>query len=99
GEKEISFMSLEKEFTYFETNDLQAIKLPYGDGDMNMQVFLPREGYSIDELVANMDAKTWDAWQEDFETDREGIVNLPKFKLEYETLLNEALKELGIADA
>lgn len=99
GEKEIPFMSLDEEFHYFETTDYQAIKLPYSEGEMTMQVYLPKEGKSVDDLVADTTAETWNMWQEDFEEKVEGTVRLPKFKLEYDVLLNEPLQELGIKTA
>lgn len=99
GEQDMPFMSLDKEFTYLETDDFQAVKLPYNEGEMNMQVFLPKEGISIDELSNKLDSKNWEKWQDDFSPEVEGTVRLPKFKLEYESLLNEPLKQLGIIQA
>lgn len=99
GEKEIPFMSLDEEFHYYETSEFQAIKLPYSEGEMTMQVYLPKEGKSIDDLVANTTAETWSMWQEDFGDKVEGTVRLPKFKLEYGVLLNEPLQELGVKTA
>jgi len=98
GEIEMPFMSLNEELDYFETEDLQAVKLPYGEGEMSMQLFLPKENQSLDELVNDMTTKTWQNWQTEF-TEEEGFVSLPKFKLEYETLLNEPLQQLGIEQA
>lgn len=99
GEKEVPFMTLDEDFTYLETDEFQAIKLPYSEGEMNMQIFLPKEDESIDDLVEDMTTKTWDKWQSDFESEVEGRVLLPKFKLEYETILNEPLQQLGIEQA
>lgn len=98
AEKEMPFMSQNAEFSYFETEQLQAIKLPYGEGEMNMQVFLPKEGISIDEIVNDLSEKTWEDWQTSF-VSQEGTINLPKFKLEYEAKLNEPLQLLGIEQA
>lgn len=98
GEKELEFMSIDEEFEYFETGELQAVKLPYGDGNMNMQIFLPREDVNIDDFVKRIDTSMWEKWQKSF-SEQKGTVRLPKFKLEYETLLNEPLIKLGIIDA
>lgn len=99
GEEKMPFMSLDKDFTYLDTDYFQAIKLPYNEGEMNMQVFLPKEGTSVDELAKELDTKAWKKWQDDFSPEVEGTVLLPKFTLEYETLLNEPLKQLGIIQA
>lgn len=98
GEKDMQFMTINEELPYFETDELQAIKLPYGDGKMNMQVFLPKENVAIDDVVRNMTEKTWENWQDSFK-EEEGTINLPKFSLEYETILNEPLQQLGIQEA
>ena len=98
GEKDMQFMTINEELPYFETDELQAIKLPYGDGKMNMQVFLPKENVAIDDVVRNMTEKTWENWQDSFK-EKEGTINLPKFSLEYETILNEPLQQLGIQEA
>lgn len=97
GEIELPFMTIDEEFDYFETDELQAVKLPYGDGEMNMQLFLP-EGDSVDNLLENLDADAWQQWQKNFSM-QEGTVRLPKFKLEYETILNDSLVNLGIVEA
>lgn len=98
-EIEIPFMTLDEEFSYFETEDFQAVKLPYNEGEMNMQIYLPKEDKSIDELTEGLTATTWQDWQHSFNDEVEGTVLLPKFKLEYDTKLNDALQELGIKQA
>ena len=98
GEIELPFMILHEELAYFETDTLQAVKLPYGDGKMNMQVFLPRDNVAVDELVNELSETTWKKWQESF-TEREGTIHLPKFRLEYEAVLNGPLQQLGIKEA
>src|SRR5690606_9428375 len=98
GEIELPFMILHEELEYFETDTLQAVKLPYGDGKMNMQVFLPRDNVAVDELVNELSEATWKKWQESF-TEREGTIHLPKFRLEYEAILNGPLQQLGIKEA
>lgn len=97
-ELKIPFMQVKEELAYFETDELQAVQLPYNDGEMNMQLFLPKENYTLDGLVEKLDEDRWNSWQKKF-SQEEGTVQLPKFKLEYETLLNEPLQQLGITDA
>lgn len=97
-EVETPFMELEKELPYFETERFQAVKLPYGKGEMSMQLFLPNEDHLLEDFLKNIDEEDWDKWQENF-IETEGTVRLPKFELEYETDLNEALQNLGIQSA
>lgn len=97
-EVKIPFMELEKELPYFETDTFQAVKLPYGEGEMSMQLYLPNEEHSLENFLENITEKDWIEWQENF-AETEGTVRLPKFEIEYETDLNEALQSLGIRAA
>ena len=85
-------------FQYFENADFQAIDLPYGDGDFSMTIFLPRPQKDIDSLIAEFNQENWNRWINSF-SKREGILQFPKFTLEYELRLNEILKALGMAVA
>ena len=58
-----------------------------------MNIFLPKEKVKVDDLAEEIAT-----WQGDFE-EREGTLLLPKFKLEYETTLNEPLIARGMKDA
>lgn len=85
-------------FRYFETADFQAIDLPYGDGDFSMLIFLPRPSKNIDSLTAEFNRHNWNQWINSF-SEQKGILQLPKFTIEYEITLNEVLKALGMAIA
>jgi serpin B len=85
-------------FDYAETEQFQAIELPYGEGRMSMYVFLPRETYSLSEFQQILRSDNWDNWMRQF-TQREGSLELPRFKFEYGNSLNDALKALGMSVA
>ena len=91
-------MRQSNEFSYFENESLQAIDLPYGDGQFSMSVFLPKANASVDALIASMDAAKWAEWTAAFEK-ATGILYLPKFKLEWELVLNDVLKAMGMGIA
>lgn len=95
---QVPLMSLDEQFAYFETDSFQAIALPYGDGEMNMHVFLPPETSSLDEFKGAMTEEHWADWMERFEM-KQGNVMLPKFEMEYEVNLNDPLKEMGMETA
>lgn len=97
-DKDIPFMMLEGELEYMENEMVQAVKLPYGKGEMNMQVILPNEGVTLDEVAIEMNAESWKELQTQFK-ETNGIIKLPKFQIEYETILNESLQQLGINTA
>ena len=85
-------------FKYFETEDFQAIDLPYGNGKFSMMIFLPRLGKNVDSLVAEFNQENWNQWISSF-SKQQGILQLPKFTLEYELTLNDILKALGMSIA
>ncbi len=96
--KNVPLMAMKEEFSYFENEKFQAITLPYGDGELSMKVFLPKENSSLEEFKTMLTSENWAAWQKGFEVE-EGTILLPKFQLEFEASLNEALKSLGMASA
>lgn len=96
--KEVPLMMLNESLAYMENDDFQAVTLPYGDGEMSMKVFLPKEGVSLDEFKKTVTSENWRLWNSNFNLN-EGVVRLPKFQLEYEVLLNEALKKFGMNSA
>lgn len=90
-----SFMTLERELPYFAGKSFQSVSLPYGEGEMSMNIFLPREGYGLDDFISELNVREWSNYQENY-VPKEGSLILPKFKLEYETILNESLIKLGL---
>lgn len=98
SKKACKMMKQKAEFQYFENADFQAIDLRYGDGDFSMSIFLPHLDKNIDSLIAKFDQENWDLWIGSF-FKHELTLYLPKFTLEYELLLNDVLKSLGMAIA
>ncbi|MDQ0271393.1 serpin family protein [Cytobacillus purgationiresistens] len=96
--KKVPFMKMKEKLAYMENNDFQAVSLPYGDGEMSMKVFLPNENTSMGEFEQMLSTKNWEKWNSEF-SESEGTVVLPKFELEYEANLNEALQNLGMPSA
>lgn len=97
-EVDLPFMTMTKEFPYLENDLFQAIKIPYGDGEMNMNIFLPKEEVGLDTFSEQLTIENWETWDTEFES-KEGTLFLPKFTLEYEITLNDLLQELGITTA
>jgi serine protease inhibitor len=87
-----------KDFQYFENSDFQAISLPYGDGNFSMVIFLPRPEKKIDSLIAQLNKENWNQWTNSL-TKHKGVIELPKFTLQYELELSKALTALGMGVA
>jgi serine protease inhibitor len=76
----------------------KAACLDYGDGRMSMYLFLPDEDSSLKGFYDRLDSDGWARWLSGFETGPTLII-LPRFSLEYDALLNDALKTLGMRRA
>lgn len=94
----VQMMKLEERLSYLETDNFQAVSLPYGEGEMDMKLFLPRGSSSLEEFRETLNIENWKRWNAEF-SGRQGKVLMPKFKMEYEIILNEAMKELGMPSA
>jgi serine protease inhibitor len=96
--KDVPLMRLNEKLAYLETDEFQAVSLPYDAGEMSMNVFLPKENTSLQEFKKTLTTDNWEKWNTEFH-EKEGTIMLPKFQLEYEALLNETLKNLGMTTA
>ena len=91
-------MTQSGQFAYFETKDMQAIRLPYGDGTFVMDVFLPARRSTLAALESELTPEHWGAWQRQFATER-GTIELPRFELKNDYVLNRPLQALGMREA
>jgi serine protease inhibitor len=91
-------MSRSDSFFYYKGNDFQSVVLPYGTGQVSMYVFLPDEQKGLDQFEKDLTPENWDTWMKSFQL-TPGDLMLPRFKVEWELELNEALKALGMAEA
>ena len=96
--KSCQMMGQKSEYPYLENEDFQTVSLSYGKGDYSMIIFLPKLGKNIDSLIADLSQENLDSWLNGLESDS-GKVCLPKFTLEYDLLVNDALKALGMGSA
>jgi serpin B len=91
-------MSQSGKYNYYKGKDFQAVSLPYGSGRMSMYVFLPDKSTSLDRFEKNLTVADWETWMKSFRV-APGELMLPRFKIDYEVELNDALKALGMAEA
>jgi serine protease inhibitor len=96
--KQVARMAQSGRFDYFETPQMQAIRLPFGAGDLVMEVLLPAKSSSLDALEAALTPEHWVDWQGHYAA-RPGKIELPRFELKSHYRLNEALHALGMARA
>ena len=73
----------------------EAVDLPYGNGAFSMTILLPDRGGSVEATLASLDATKWGRITEGLAEQQMGIM-MPKFRLEYDQHLVDALKALGM---
>ena len=86
-------------FNYQQGDGFQAVRLPYAGGRLQMYLFLPDTNSSPAKLLADLNA---DAWRDKIlpkYQDTEGMLALPRFKLNYDVILNDPLQALGMCQA
>lgn len=80
--------------------EFEAVELLYGRGAYVMTILVPPEGVGPGNLVGRLDEATWDAWMGGFEETGEiEVVELPKFRLEWQKTLNDDLVAMGMGVA
>ncbi len=92
-------MQMSKKFTYRKGSDYQSVRLPYMGGDLAMYVFLPDTNSSPAKLLQIMSGNSWRSVTMPGFSEREGFLQLPKFKLENTLGLNQPLEALGMKTA
>ncbi len=97
--KDHPVMFREGVYHYFQGNDFEAIRLPYGKNRrVGMTVFLPAVGSSLAEFCRKIEPENWAEWQLSFKK-MEGEIGLPRFQFEYDIALKEILKKMGMESA
>jgi len=97
--KNLPLMEKSKKFAYRKGSGYQAVRLPYRGGDLAMYVFLPAPGSSPVKLLQIMNGDKWRHVTMPGFSEHDGLVVLPKFKLENTLELNQPLKALGMKTA
>ena len=98
-EKQHPLMSQSGKYSYYENKKFQAVSLPYGnDGRLSLYVFLPSDNSSLTAFYQDLNADNWEKWIAQFRN-RQGSIRLPRFKINYDLTLNDALKALGMGAA
>jgi serpin B len=96
--KSVPLMTQSGTFTYFQNDSFQAVSLPYGDGRLNMLVFLPAADSSLQAFEQTLTETNWSAWVNQFHK-AEGTLKLPRFSIDGELSLNMPLQALGMQTA
>jgi serine protease inhibitor len=91
-------MTQEITFPCYGNDIYSAIEMPYGQGNFVMTILLPNTGKTTSDVITAFNADNW-------KTINDGLVatkvqmNMPRFKMSYETSLNSLLSSMGMSDA
>ena len=92
-------MQVTEHFKYLRNDLFSSVVLPYENEKFSMTLLLPQTDKSIDDIIDQLSAEQWRAWQSTYDTEHEVTVALPKFKSKYKKYLNQELVSLGLGNA
>lgn len=94
----VDMMAVTDTFNYYSNNTFSAVDLPYGNDHYSMVVLLPSNQKTVDDIIAELTPENWNLWISSFKK-KEVTVRLPKFKFEFEDILNNELVDMGMGVA
>lgn len=94
-EKQHPMMQQQGRYRYAETDQFQAVSLPYGNRRFSMYIFLPKPESNLSEFQSALTAENWETWMTQFSS-RSGSIEIPRFTFEYSSTLNQALQAIGM---
>ncbi|WP_423129160.1 serpin family protein [Gaoshiqia sp. Z1-71] len=97
-ELSVPTMVVEETFRYTDQSQFELIELPYGGEKYAMLIFLPKSGYSADDVARLLTPEDLSSWLSNMHGYNKKVF-LPKFEFSYDKGLTETLKALGMTDA
>jgi serpin B len=91
-------MRMTSSYNYSKEEQFALLELPFGNEAFSMLTLLPDKGVSIDDIIGKLDGESWETYLTNITNGglHEIAVKLPRFKIEYESNLNDALKAMGM---
>jgi len=93
--KPVPMMFLAQKLPYYKGEGFAAVALPYGKGDYQFYLLVPDKGRSVAELRKQFTPENWAQWTAGFRA-TDGVVRLPRFKVESTHDLKPPLSALGM---
>ena len=88
---------MDGKFSYTSNDLYQSIILPYGNGTYQMTVFLPQYGKTLDDVVAQLNGKSWNT--SDYRDYNISYLAFPRFETSTDLQLEDIMKALGMPNA
>lgn len=98
---ETKLMNLAGYFQTVQSNNVQAIRLPYRGGETEMTIFLPKSPRKLDAFEQSLTGEKLEGLLEELDNSehRDVILTLPQFQLKWKKDVVPALMNLGMAVA
>jgi serine protease inhibitor len=95
--KQLPMMAQSGTYSYLEDRQVQVVTLPYRGG-VSMHVMLPVAGTDVGLVRKSLSSGQWESWAAKLKRE-EGVIKLPRFKVDYAAPLRNALTALGMGRA
>jgi serine protease inhibitor len=95
GACQVTMMKRSLSAPYLETDDFQAVKLPYNGGGLEMLLVLPAKAAGLTTVLQNLSEGSWKQTIDKF-SEASGTISLPRFKATFRDSLVLPLTQLGI---
>ncbi len=96
--QKVPFMYTKERFGYAENDSLQIAKLPYGKGNFNMYILLPKQQGNITTFAHSLNSSTFKELSSTIKK-TEIKLYLPKWEASYKATLNKELTTMGMGEA
>jgi serine protease inhibitor len=92
---DVPLMNNDAAYLHFVNDEAYGVELLYGDSAFSMVLIAPAEGRTLDGLIGGLTPQRWQSWIDAFQVGRV-MLTMPKFRFEYGTSLDDALKAMGM---
>ncbi len=94
---EVEMMEMEAGLKYYNDPNFTVVELPYGQGNFVMDVILPSSESDVAGVIKQLNSDIWNTIIQGL-YEQNVVVEMPKFRFEFEQDLIPALKNMGMID-
>ena len=92
---EAEYMVLSDSLKYYQNKRMKLLELPYANNDFSIFFMLPDKRTGIQNFEMLFDQGNFSTWHDSLQTE-DVLIKIPKFKIEHEIELKEALSKMGM---
>jgi serine protease inhibitor len=92
-------MTVTTDLLMYQNKAFKMIELPYGDEKYSMLILIPEEGYHVKDISNMLDNESYKDYVSNIHKVNGVELQMPKFKYEYKTILNDPLIDMGLGVA